>query len=243
VCPQVPINPLLSVTKACAARLEVFGEPPKVVVAIDVSGQVCNTGDITLDNVSVVNDNGTPDDLTDDSTLLSGVTLPDTDDPATPENDTCASYTGSYFPSSINAGGTDPTLAAFQDTVTASGTARLGGEITPKPTASATCELCPPSPPPAGATSVQQTTSGESARTEAPAPGTHTLKVNKGRGSGRHVAGDVVTVTADAPPPGKKFAGWSGDIQILANPSISPTTATMVSSDVTIKATYKNVSP
>jgi hypothetical protein len=78
----------------------------------------------------------------------------------------------------------------------------------------------------------------ENARTEAPASGTHTLKVNNGRGSGRHAAGDMVTVTADAPPPEKKFAGWSGDTQVLANPSISPTTATMPSIEVTITATY-----
>ena len=63
----------------------------------------------------------------------------------------------------------------------------------------------------------------ENARTEAPAPGTHTLKVNNGRGSGHHVAGSLVKVTADTPPPGQDFAGWSGDIQILANPLLSTT--------------------
>ena len=78
----------------------------------------------------------------------------------------------------------------------------------------------------------------ENARTEAPAPGTRALKVNKGRGSGRHAAGTMVKVTADAPPAGKKFAGWSGDIQILANPSEPTTTATMPSIEVTLTATY-----
>jgi hypothetical protein len=78
----------------------------------------------------------------------------------------------------------------------------------------------------------------ENARTEAPAPGTRTLKVNNGRGSGRHAAGTMVKVTADAPPAGKKFAGWSGDIQILANPSEPTTTATMPSIEVTLAATY-----
>jgi hypothetical protein len=62
----------------------------------------------------------------------------------------------------------------------------------------------------------------ENARTEAPAPGAHTLKVKNGRGSGRHAAGTMVKVTADTPVPGKKFAGWSGDVQILANPSSPP---------------------
>jgi hypothetical protein len=82
---------------------------------------------------------------------------------------------------------------------------------------------------------------GENARTEAPAPGTHTLKVNKGRGSGRHAAGKMVTVTADAPPAGQQFAGWTGDIQILANPAVPTTTATMPSIEVTITATYREL--
>ena len=83
---------------------------------------------------------------------------------------------------------------------------------------------------------------GENTRMEAPAPGTHTLTVNNGRGSGNHVAGASVTVTADAPPAGQKFAGWSGDIQILANPFLSTTMATMPSMDVTISATFADVS-
>jgi hypothetical protein len=78
----------------------------------------------------------------------------------------------------------------------------------------------------------------ENARTEAPAPGAHTLKVKNGRGSGRHAAGTMVKVTADTPVPGKKFAGWSGDVQILANPSEPTMTATMPSIEVTITATY-----
>ena len=68
--------------------------------------------------------------------------------------------------------------------------------------------------------------------------GTPTLTVNDGSGSGRNVAGELLKVTANTPPTGKKFAGWSGDIQILANPSVSTTTATMPSIDVTVTATY-----
>ena len=73
---------------------------------------------------------------------------------------------------------------------------------------------------------------------EARAPGTYTLKVNKGGGSGRHVAGTLIKVTADKPPAGKTFGRWSGDTQILVNPSLPTTTATMPSIDVTITATY-----
>jgi hypothetical protein len=93
------------------------------------------------------------------------------------------------------------------------------------------------SAPVRGATQ-QLSSSGQNARTEAPAPGTPTLTVNNGSGRGQHVAGKVVKVTADPPPPGKKFTGWSGDIQILANPFLSTTTATMPSIDVTVSATY-----
>ena len=68
-----------------------------------------------------------------------------------------------------------------------------------------------------------------------------TLKVNDGSGSGQHAAGTIVTVTAEPPPPGKEFAGWSGDTQILANPSEPTTTATTLSIDVSITATYADV--
>jgi len=52
----------------------------------------------------------------------------------------------------------------------------------------------------------------ENASMEESAPGTHTLKVNKGRGSGRYAADTSgIKVTADPPPPGKKFSRWIGD--------------------------------
>jgi hypothetical protein len=51
----------------------------------------------------------------------------------------------------------------------------------------------------------------------------------------------MVTVTADAPPAGQQFAGWTGDIQILANPAVPTTTATMPSIEVTITATYREL--
>jgi cytochrome c peroxidase len=65
-----------------------------------------------------------------------------------------------------------------------------------------------------------------------------TLTVNNGRSSGQPVAGQVVTVTADPPPAGQKFGGWSGDTEILANPSERTTKATMPSKDVMVSATY-----
>ncbi len=51
----------------------------------------------------------------------------------------------------------------------------------------------------------------------------------------------MVAVTADAPPLGQQFADRTGDIQILANPSRPPTTATMPSTEVTIIAAYRQL--
>ena len=82
----------------------------------------------------------------------------------------------------------------------------------------------------------------ENARTEAAAPGTHTLTVISGSGSGRYPADTFdIKVTADPPSPGKKFCGWKGDTVILASQD-STTTATITSRDVTIEATYCDVS-
>jgi hypothetical protein len=82
---------------------------------------------------------------------------------------------------------------------------------------------------------------GQSGRGKAAAPGTPALTVKDGSGEGQYSAGTAVKITADRPPPRKKFAGWSGDTQILANPSEPTTTATMPSIDVTITATYADV--
>ncbi len=79
---------------------------------------------------------------------------------------------------------------------------------------------------------------GASSRVQEAASPERSLTVNEGSGEGQYSAGTVVKVTADPPPPGKKFAGWSGDTQILANPSEETTSATIPSIDVTVTATY-----
>ena len=63
------------------------------------------------------------------------------------------------------------------------------------------------------------------------------LTVNNGTASGDET-GMLVTVTADTAPPGTHFVGWSGDVTILANPSLSTATATIPFMPVTITATY-----
>ncbi len=64
------------------------------------------------------------------------------------------------------------------------------------------------------------------------------LTVRKGIPSGRYAAGKQVTVRADAPPSGAHFTGWTGDVEILADPRSATTTATVPFTPVTITATY-----
>ena len=99
------------------------------------------------------------------------------------------------------------------------------------------------SPVPGAKRLVELVSAGQSVRGEATAPGTPALTVTDGSGDGPHAAGTIVKVTADEPPARKKFAGWSGDTQILANPSERTTTATMPSIDVTVTATYTDDVP
>ncbi|HET7238351.1 MAG TPA: hypothetical protein VFI76_04955, partial [Terrimicrobiaceae bacterium] len=67
---------------------------------------------------------------------------------------------------------------------------------------------------------------------------TQTLTVINGGGSGNYPPGTQVTVTANPPASGQQFTGWTGDVSILANPAAPITTATIPSSNVSIKATY-----
>ena len=64
------------------------------------------------------------------------------------------------------------------------------------------------------------------------------LTVEKGSPSGNYAAGTVVTVVAEAPQSGAQFTGWTGDIAILANPSLATTTATIPFMPVKITATF-----
>ena len=63
------------------------------------------------------------------------------------------------------------------------------------------------------------------------------LTVNNGTASGDE-NGTLVTVTAAPAPAGTHFVGWTGDIAILADPSLPKTTATIPFMAVTITATY-----
>jgi hypothetical protein len=63
------------------------------------------------------------------------------------------------------------------------------------------------------------------------------LTVNNGTASGDET-GTLVTVTAAAAPAGTDFVRWSGNVEILANPFLPTTTATIPFMPVTITATY-----
>ncbi len=70
------------------------------------------------------------------------------------------------------------------------------------------------------------------------APTKYSLTVEKGKPSDNYEAGTLVSVVANAAPAGAEFAGWTGDIAILANPFLPKTTATIPYMAVTITATY-----
>ena len=76
-------------------RLEVVGD--RVVVTIDGTGQVCNTGDVALTNVSVTDDCGSGPDQTD--TIGS---LPVADPTATPPETGCRTWSVSCAPNESN---------------------------------------------------------------------------------------------------------------------------------------------
>lgn len=79
---------------------------------------------------------------------------------------------------------------------------------------------------------------GQDQTTASSDPTKFSLTVEQGTPSGNYAAGTLVTVSADAPKAGTQFAGWIGDVTILANPSLPTTSATIPYMAVTITATY-----
>jgi hypothetical protein len=124
----VVVNPNITVEKQCETRLVVIDN--KVVVQVRFAGQVCAGTQVGLQNVTVTDDSGTPNNPADDQVFNIGVLA----------KNECKPYTGAYLPSTTF---TDiPSSATFSDTVTAKGTAPLGfGTVTA--TRTATCPICP----------------------------------------------------------------------------------------------------
>lgn len=139
LCPGVNRDPAINVSKACSTK--VMAENGLLTLKVDYAGQVCNgTGGssglapITLKNVFVQDDAGTPFDFTDDPAPISIGTL---------LADECKPYSGSYTPASANS--TTPSEISFSDSVTATGVAVLNfGAV--EDSATATCRLCPTCP-------------------------------------------------------------------------------------------------
>ena len=75
------------------------------------------------------------------------------------------------------------------------------------------------------------------------APGTALLEVVNGSGDGVYPTGTMVTVSADPPPAGQKFAHWSADTAILSNPFLPTTTALIPSMSVIVLANYDAAGP
>jgi hypothetical protein len=73
--------------------------------------------------------------------------------------------------------------------------------------------------------------------TNLPVPVDFTLTVVNGSGGGLYLPGAVQSITADAPPSGETFTGWSGFP--VADSNAATTTLTMPASDVTVVANYQ----
>lgn len=103
ICPDRTFNAALTVNKQCAANLEATGG--NVVVKIGVQGIVCNTGEVTLTNLTL-------DDVYEAGTLVSVTPISTTLAPQGQEG-ACTTYSGSHYPSQIPTGNICP----FSDTV------------------------------------------------------------------------------------------------------------------------------
>ncbi len=133
-CDPISLSPMISVTKDCTTSFETTSNG--IISKVSFSGMVCNTtANLTLVNVSVTDDSGTPGNTSDDVVVLSGITL---DPPGTSGDTDCKSYTGSYIPLVF----TNTTDQTFSDTATALGALKIDGTQAMN-TDSATCPICP----------------------------------------------------------------------------------------------------
>nr|WP_321271119.1 hypothetical protein [uncultured Tolumonas sp.] len=147
-CEKLALSPVISVSKNCSTA--VVSDGTKLNVKVNYTGTVCNKapssgvdGPITLNNVAVVDNSGTPADPTDD-------TIPVIKDTTTPLKGqtltagSCLDFTGSYYPAT--AGSIEPKNISFSDKVTASGQSIRSEFGSAQDTATATCPLCPTCP-------------------------------------------------------------------------------------------------
>lgn len=72
-----------------------------------------------------------------------------------------------------------------------------------------------------------------------PAPETHTLTVNSGKGGGECVEGVKKNIVADPPPSNHVFDQWTGDTEHITDIYSNETTLIMPAKDVSVTAVYK----
>jgi hypothetical protein len=134
-CPQVQFDAALTITKACTSAIEVLND--KLVVAINVSGTVCNIPQAPA----------FPE-------AINGVVVSDTPPFAagninlgTLASGDCVNYTAKYYPSLLTLVDGNPSSnpgdQVFTDTAAVTGTGAITGNARAN-TMSATCPLCPP---------------------------------------------------------------------------------------------------
>src|SRR5262245_42854392 len=128
-CQHVDFDANLTITKSCAARVEVQNN--RVVVVVDIQGQVCNvpTPGVFPEAINNVNVTDTP--TSDPATIPLGVLAPNQ----------CKTYQAKYYPDSI-AGTGNPHDQTYLDTAMAAGTSSITQKAKAN-TASANCPLCP----------------------------------------------------------------------------------------------------
>lgn len=66
------------------------------------------------------------------------------------------------------------------------------------------------------------------------------LDITDGSGDGMYLINSIIDIVADAPPLGKKFTGWAGDISEITSPHLSETTIRM-RDNYTIHAMYADI--
>jgi uncharacterized repeat protein (TIGR01451 family) len=151
MCPVTEINPTLQISKACDGACLVTGGSGGDILRVNYHGNVCNTSNVQLTAVTVVDhplaaDGVTAGGIVSGSDVIS-VTWPGTAGMLAPKGSKdnlgnsldCASFSGSYKPTSP----LDSALG-FQDHVTATGNAAVG-TTNPPPADSGTkdCPVCP----------------------------------------------------------------------------------------------------
>lgn len=136
-CPHVDFDAALSITKACSSALEV--NSGKVVVAVNITGTVCNVPpDPNGPFAESINDVS----ISDNPAFLAGTISLGTLSPSQ-----CKTYTAKYYPSALSVIGgnpsSNPAEQVYTDTAAVSGTGAISGHNRQN-TATANCPLCPP---------------------------------------------------------------------------------------------------